>query len=68
MYRMINQNDWPYQRFVWREDESQPLQEFSLTTVTFEEASAPFTAVNAAVIADDNLQDFSYCRFDSNRE
>lgn len=47
MYRQIkiHQEDWPYQMFLWRPDESSPIQELCLTTVTFGEASAPFTAI-----------------------
>lgn len=47
MYRQIkiHEDDWPYQRFLWRPDEASPVKEFCLTTVTFGEASAPFTAI-----------------------
>lgn len=47
MYRQIKMHpdDWAYQRFIWRENEEDPIQEFELTTVTFGEASAPFSAI-----------------------
>lgn len=57
MYRQIwiDKSDWNYQRFVWRYDESEPLQEYVLTTVTFGEASAPFTAIRTLLqVAIDN--------------
>lgn len=46
MYRQIkiHSNDQPLQMFVWRATEEEPLQWFYLTTVTFGQASAPFTA------------------------
>ena len=51
MYRMINmhQGDWDLQRFVWREDETEPISDYCLTTVTFGQASAPFTATRTLV-------------------
>lgn len=47
MYRQIkmHSDDWKYQRFVWRENESEALRDYCLTTVTFGQASAPFTAI-----------------------
>lgn len=47
MYRQIkmSEDDWQYQRFVWRDNEDDPIQEFSLSTVVFGEASAPFSAI-----------------------
>lgn len=46
MYRQIKMHttDWDFQRFVWRESEQDTIQDYCLTTVTFGEASAPFTA------------------------
>lgn len=51
MYRQIkiNKKDWDFQRFVWRENEEEQLQDYCLTTVTFGEASAPFTAIRTPV-------------------
>lgn len=47
MYRqiMVNQADWDYQRIIWRPTEFEELKEYWLTTVTFGESSAPFTAI-----------------------
>lgn len=47
MYRQINidPKDWKFQRFVWRFCDTDSIQEFCLTTVTFGTASAPFTAI-----------------------
>lgn len=46
MYRQISvcNKHRPYQKIVWREDVTQPLNEFQLTTVTYGTASAPYLA------------------------
>lgn len=46
MYRQIrmHEDDRDLQRFIWRENESEPLMDYRLSTVTFGQASAPFTA------------------------
>lgn len=51
MYRHIDMNklDWDLQRFVWRENEDDPIKDYWLTTVTFGQASAPFTATRTLV-------------------
>lgn len=57
MYRQIKmeERDWPYQRFIWREYEADEQREFELTTVTFGEASAPFSAIKTIKkLANDN--------------
>ncbi|XP_055589056.1 uncharacterized protein LOC129741357 [Uranotaenia lowii] len=46
MYRMINlaESDQRYQCILWRNDSSEPLRTYKLTTVTYGTASAPFLA------------------------
>lgn len=49
MYRQVRvaDQDIPYQRIVWRDSPDEDIQDFSLTTVTFGTASAPYLAVKA---------------------
>lgn len=49
MFRQVplNEMDWDWQRIIWREDETQPLQDYWLTTVTYGTASAAHNAVRA---------------------
>lgn len=59
MYRQIkmHKKDWDFQRFVWRENEQDDMQDYCLTTDTFGAASAPFTAIRTLKqIAIDNKQ------------
>lgn len=61
MYRQIlmHPEDQPLQLFVWRDSQDDPLQYFQLTTVTFGQASAPFTATRTLVkLARDSLDQF----------
>lgn len=46
MYRQVqvNTRDRTYQRILWRRDQTEPIQEYQLTTVTYGMASAPFLA------------------------
>lgn len=47
MYRQIrsNKKDWDFQRFLWWECKSLPIQDYVSTTVTFGVASAPYMAI-----------------------
>lgn len=47
MFRQINVNkcDQNYQKIVWRDDPTSPLQEYNLTTVTYGTKAAPFLAM-----------------------
>lgn len=47
MYKQIIMNDIDaeYQRIVWREDETDPIRDYKLTTVTFGTTSAPYWAI-----------------------
>ncbi|XP_071056931.1 uncharacterized protein [Onthophagus taurus] len=47
MYRQIDvhQDDWQFQRIVWRENPSEPLQSYDLTTVTYGLSCAPYLAI-----------------------
>lgn len=47
MYRFIkvNEQDWKYQRILWRESTKDPIAEYELTTVTYGTASALYLAV-----------------------
>ena len=58
MYRQIimNKEDQDLQRFIWRASEDEPLRDCRLTTVTFGEASAPFTATRTLVKLAEDLQ------------
>lgn len=49
MYRQVrmNQHDTKFQRILWRDDRSKPLQEIELMTVTYGTAAAPFLATRA---------------------
>lgn len=49
MYRQVavNSSQWDLQRILWRENPSEPIVEYWLTTVTYGEAAAPFMAVSA---------------------
>lgn len=49
MYRQVrvNQDDTKFQRILWRDDRSKPLQEIELTTVTYGTAAASFFATRA---------------------
>ncbi|XP_055914140.1 uncharacterized protein LOC129947533 [Eupeodes corollae] len=49
MYRQIqiDSQDWNYQRIVWRDDLSNKIQDYWLTTVTYGTSSAPFLATRA---------------------
>lgn len=61
MYRQfrMHEADWPFQQFVWRENENDPIQEYCLATVMFGEASAPFSAIRTIEqIAKDNQSEF----------
>lgn len=61
MYRQIkiHRDDWELQRFVWREREDEPIRDCCLTTVTFGQASAPFTATRALqMLAEDVRNEF----------
>lgn len=65
MYRqiLIHRDDWDFQRFVWRENDDDPIQFCCLTTVTFGQASAPFTATRVEKglpIASTILKDEAY--------
>lgn len=61
MYRQIRMDvkDSEYQRIVWRENESDPIRDYKLTTVTFGTTSAPFSAINTIWrVADDEASEF----------
>ncbi|XP_071055143.1 uncharacterized protein [Onthophagus taurus] len=47
MYRQIkvHEDDLPFQRIVWREDSSQKLKSYELTTVTYGLSCAPYLAI-----------------------
>ncbi|XP_045446878.1 uncharacterized protein LOC123655084 [Melitaea cinxia] len=47
MYRqvLVNENQRHLQQIIWRDDPSQPLQTYTLNTVTYGTASAPFLSV-----------------------
>ncbi|XP_072160829.1 uncharacterized protein [Bemisia tabaci] len=47
MYRqiLVNQEDRPYQRILWREDPSQPIKEYELQTVTYGVTSSPYVCL-----------------------
>ena len=49
MYRRIHiaEKDQQYQHILWRENPSQQIKEYKLTTVTYGTAAAPFLAVRA---------------------
>lgn len=59
MYRQIRMHecDQDLQRFVWRSDESLPIRDYRLTTVTFGQASAPFTATRTLVKLAEEVKD-----------
>lgn len=61
MYRQtkMHKDDQELQRFVWRQSPDQPMQDFRLTTVTFGQASAPFTATRTLVqLANDEQENY----------
>lgn len=61
MYRQIrmNESDAEYQRIVWREDETEPIRDYKLTTVTFGTTSAPYWAIKTIQRnADDERDNF----------
>lgn len=43
----VDQRDVEYQRIVWRNDPSDPIQDFALNRLTFGTSSAPFIAIRA---------------------
>ena len=47
MYRqiLVHKSDQDYQRILWRNSTSEPIQEFRLNTVTYGLACAPFLAI-----------------------
>lgn len=47
MYRMfyVNEKHHSYQKILWRFNEEEPIQEYSLCTVTFGTSSAPYLAI-----------------------
>ncbi|XP_047541815.1 uncharacterized protein LOC125074530 [Vanessa atalanta] len=49
MYRqvLVNREDTPFQRILWRDSPEKELQEFELLTVTFGTACAPYLAVRS---------------------
>lgn len=56
MYRQIwvENNDAMFQRIIWRNSNTEPLQEYILQTITFGTSSAPFQAIRCLFkIADD---------------
>ncbi|XP_045452957.1 uncharacterized protein LOC123662116 [Melitaea cinxia] len=55
MYRqvLVNREDTPFQRILWRDSPEKELQEFELLTVTFGTACAPYLAVRS-------LQELAY--------
>lgn len=60
MYRCIDvfESDSHYQRILWR-NETNDIQEYRLTTVTFGTASAPYTAIRVLhQLADDEKQNY----------
>lgn len=61
MFRQIevNQNEWDYQRILWRESTDEPIHDYWLTVVTYGMASSPYNAVKTLVkCAQDNAQEF----------
>jgi hypothetical protein len=46
MYRQIrvDDQDFKFQRILWRKSTEEPIQEYELRTVTYGTASAPFVA------------------------
>ncbi|XP_053687143.1 uncharacterized protein LOC128736679 [Sabethes cyaneus] len=61
MYRMIlmDERDTKFQKILWREKKTDPLQEIELTTVTYGTAAAPFLATRALnQLAEDEKDDF----------
>lgn len=49
-------DDQVYQRFVWRDDENNPMRDCALTTVTFGIASAAHTAIRTLIQLADDVQ------------
>lgn len=49
MYRQVKviEDDQLYQYILWRENKSDPIKEYKLTTVTYGTASAPFLAIKS---------------------
>ncbi|XP_077296690.1 uncharacterized protein LOC143918623 [Arctopsyche grandis] len=59
MYRqfVISQKDRDFQRILWRNNANEALKHFTLNTVTFGTASAPFLATRCLIkLADDNQE------------
>jgi hypothetical protein len=51
-----------YQRILWRDDQSKPLEIYRLKTVTYGTACAPFLAVRSLQqLAHENIQNYSTC-------
>lgn len=51
MYRqiLVREEDRDYQRVLWRDNPSEPIKKFQLTTVTYGTSAAPFLAVNTII-------------------
>lgn len=49
MYRQVavHEDDWDFQRILWRDDVTDAIQEWQLKTVTYGMAASPFLAVRA---------------------
>lgn len=44
---LVDQEDIEFQRIIWRDNPSEPLQDFSLNRLTFGTSCAPFLAIRA---------------------
>ncbi|KAK9754418.1 hypothetical protein QE152_g1292 [Popillia japonica] len=62
MYRqvLISDDDRKFQRILWRNDPSQPIQTFELSTVTYGTASASFLAIRCLHIQTFELSTVTY--------
>ncbi|XP_028159736.1 uncharacterized protein LOC114352350, partial [Ostrinia furnacalis] len=61
MYRqiLVSKDDVDYQRILWRECPTQPIQEYRLLTVTYGTSCAPFLAIRTLhQLAEDEKHDF----------
>lgn len=61
MYRMfwVNEKHRQYQKIIWRFSQNNPLEEYSLATVTFGTSSAPYQAIRCLnYIADSNVDGY----------
>lgn len=57
---LVNDQDADYQCIVWRSDITQPIRDYTLNSVTFGTASAPFLAIRTLhQLADDEKHNFS---------